>query len=112
VRGYLVPTDENTRTRVYKTQITGAGPAPSAEQGERGAHGPEHQDDRIELDRVAQATAVILRACGLSAELFDKVKRPELDGHIRLPRCAVRGRVPVRLSILLVSSVDRAACLS
>ena len=63
------------------------------------AHGPEHQDDRIELDRVAQATAVILRACGLSAELFDKVKRPELDGHIRLPRCAVRGRMPVRLSI-------------
>jgi hypothetical protein len=51
------------------------------------------------LDRVAQATAVILHACGLSAELFDKVKRPELDGHIRLPRCAVRGRMPVRLSI-------------
>jgi len=39
---------------------------------------------------VALATAVILRACGLSAELFDKVKRPELDGHIRLPRYAVR----------------------
>ena len=30
---------------------------------------------------MAQATAVILRACGRSAELFDKVKRPELDGH-------------------------------
>jgi len=51
------------------------------------------------LDRVAQATAVILRACGFSAELFDKVKRPELDGHIRLPRCAVLRRMPVRLSI-------------
>jgi hypothetical protein len=48
---------------------------------------------------VAQPTAVMLRACGLSAEMFDKVKRPELDGHIRLPRCAVRGRMPVRLSI-------------
>jgi len=30
---------------------------------------------------VAQAAAVILRAYGLSAELFDKVKRPELDGR-------------------------------
>ena len=32
------------------------------------------------MNRVAQATAVIF-ACGLPAELFDKVKRPELDGH-------------------------------
>jgi len=54
------------------------------------------------LDRVAQATAVILRPYGLAAELFDKVKRPELDGHIRLPRFAVLARNPVRLSILLV----------
>ena len=65
------------------------------------AHGPEHQDDRIELDRVAQATAVILRACGLSAELFDKVKRPELDGHYAPARCAVRSRMPVVCQFLL-----------
>src|SRR6516225_1498485 len=64
------------------------------EPGERGADGPEHQDDRIELDRVAQATAVILRVCGLSAELFDKVKRPELDGHIRLHRVRCAAECP------------------
>jgi hypothetical protein len=72
VHGYFVPTDENTRTRAYETRITGAGQLPSAETGERGADGPEYQDITTELDRVAQATAVILRAYGLSAALFDK----------------------------------------
>ena len=91
MRGYPVPTDENTRTRVHETRINRRRASPSAEQGERGADGPEHQDDRIELDRVAQATAVIFRACGLSAELFDKVKRPELDGHsTAAPLCGAR----------------------
>ena len=42
------------------------------------------------MDRVAQATAVIF-ACGLPAELFDKVKRPELDGHdATAPLCGAR----------------------
>ncbi len=40
---------------------------------------------------MAQATAVILRACGFLAELFDKVKRPELDGHYATgPLCGAR----------------------
>ena len=40
---------------------------------------------------MAQAIAVILRACGLSAELFDKVKRPELDGqYTAAPLCGAR----------------------
>ena len=59
---------------------------------------------------MAQATAVILRACGLSAELFDKVKRPELDGHIRLPRCAVAlPNARPFVNFCWLSSVGRAA---
>jgi len=102
VREYLVPTGENTGTRVHETRINRRRASPSAEQGERGADGPEHQDNRIEPDRVAKAAAVMSVCVRPSAELFEKVKRPELDGHIRPPRYAVLGRMPVRLSILLV----------
>jgi hypothetical protein len=62
---------------------------------------------------VAQATAVILRACGLSAELFDKVKRPELDGHhATAPLCGARQNArPFVNFVGLVQSIERPASL-
>ena len=92
MRGYLVPTDEDPRTRVYETGITGAGPAPPPNKAREGQDGPEHQDNTIELDRVALGHGgEFLRAYGLSAGLFDKVKRPELDGHYTAaPLCGAR----------------------